>query len=329
MRSSSPSRSDGDLSADSTTWRFWSASALKVWKNSSWVEFLADDELHVVHHQDVDRAEQLLERHGVLVPDRPDELVHELFGREIDDLLLRLLGADVPGDGVHQVGLAEPDAAIEEQRVERHAVGLRHPQGRGVRQLVRLADHEILEGEARIERRGHAFDAVIVAHRRWPAPARRRPARPRWRRRRRALSRSSSGTGRCGVDDHLDGADLRILRAPQRLQAIGIVGRHPVAHEARRHRHAQVRPALAGQIERLQPGPEGRLAEFRPQPTAHARPLRVQHANRCSIPSLPTPDNLVCARSLLDPRQIAGLPAIGLAAMALRYRRPPRSRRRR
>ena len=42
MRSSSPSRSDGDLSADSTTWRFWSASALKVWKNSSWVESLPE-----------------------------------------------------------------------------------------------------------------------------------------------------------------------------------------------------------------------------------------------------------------------------------------------
>src|SRR6185503_14281171 len=31
----------------------------------------------------------------------------------------------------------------------------------------------------------------------------------------------------------------------------------------------------------------------------------------------PTPDNLVCAHSLLDPRQIAGFPAIGHAAMAL------------
>ncbi len=30
--------------------------------------FLADDELHVVDHQDVDRAEQFLEGHGVLVP---------------------------------------------------------------------------------------------------------------------------------------------------------------------------------------------------------------------------------------------------------------------
>ena len=40
MRSSRPSRSEGDLSAEITTWRFWSTSALKVWKNSSWVESL-------------------------------------------------------------------------------------------------------------------------------------------------------------------------------------------------------------------------------------------------------------------------------------------------
>ena len=40
MRSSMPSRSEGDLSAEITICRFWSTSALKVWKNSSWVESL-------------------------------------------------------------------------------------------------------------------------------------------------------------------------------------------------------------------------------------------------------------------------------------------------
>ena len=90
---------------------------------------LAADELHVVDHQHVDRAELLLEGHGVLVAQRADELVHELFGRQVDDPAARLALADVPGDGVHQVGLAEPDAAIEEQRVERHASALRRRAG--------------------------------------------------------------------------------------------------------------------------------------------------------------------------------------------------------
>ena len=35
-----PSRSDGDLSAEMTIWRPWSTRALKVWKNSPWVESL-------------------------------------------------------------------------------------------------------------------------------------------------------------------------------------------------------------------------------------------------------------------------------------------------
>ena len=41
IRSSMPSRSDGERSAEITTWRFWSTSALKVWKNSSWVDSLS------------------------------------------------------------------------------------------------------------------------------------------------------------------------------------------------------------------------------------------------------------------------------------------------
>ena len=80
---------------------------------------LAADELDVVDHQHVGRAEQLLEAHGVLEAQRLDELVHELLGGQVDHLARRVLAADLPGDGVHQVGLAEPDAAVQEQRVER------------------------------------------------------------------------------------------------------------------------------------------------------------------------------------------------------------------
>lgn len=39
-RSSMPSRSDGDLSDEMTICRPWSTRALKVWKNSSWVDSL-------------------------------------------------------------------------------------------------------------------------------------------------------------------------------------------------------------------------------------------------------------------------------------------------
>ena len=114
--------------------------------------FLAVDELDVVDHQHIDRAELLLERDRVLVPERADEVVHELLGRQISDLALRLGDADVPRDGVHQMGLAEPDPAVQEQRVERRRGGFGDAARGGMGELVRLADHEIVEGEARIER---------------------------------------------------------------------------------------------------------------------------------------------------------------------------------
>ena len=61
---------------------------------------------------------------------------------------------DLVPDGLHQVGLAHADAAIEEQRV----VGLRRTLGDrlagGVGELVAAADHERVEGVARIQLRG-------------------------------------------------------------------------------------------------------------------------------------------------------------------------------
>ena len=145
------------MSAEITICRFWSTSALKVWKNSSCVEVLAADELHVVDHQQIDRAELLLEVHRRLEAQCPDELVHEFLGRQVDHLAVRGLLADMPGDRMHQMGLAEPDAAVEEQRVERHRVNragasLGDPPGGGMGQFVGFADDEVLEGEARVER---------------------------------------------------------------------------------------------------------------------------------------------------------------------------------
>ena len=54
-------------------------------------------------------------------------------------------------DGVQQVGLAEPDAAVEEERVVavRGALG-DGPRG-GVRELVGAADDEGVEGVLRVE----------------------------------------------------------------------------------------------------------------------------------------------------------------------------------
>jgi hypothetical protein len=118
---------------------------------------LAGDELHVVDHQHVDRTELPLESQRIAVAQRLDEPVHEVLGREVKDLAVRPAAAQVPADRVHQVRLAEPDTAIEEDGVERGVRIVRHAAGRGLGEFVRLADDKALEGEARVQRRGFEF----------------------------------------------------------------------------------------------------------------------------------------------------------------------------
>ena len=53
------------------------------------------DKLDIVDHQQIDRSELFLKRHGVLGAQRADELVHELFGRKIDNPAARPLLLDL------------------------------------------------------------------------------------------------------------------------------------------------------------------------------------------------------------------------------------------
>ena len=144
---------------------------------------LAADELHVVDHQQIDRAELILEVHRRAEAQCANELVHEFLGRQVDHLAARGVQADMPGDRVHQMGLAEADAAIEEERVERHGMdragaGLGNPPGGGMGQFVGLADDEILEREARVERRRQMRPVVGDVAGRSPALRERPAARP-------------------------------------------------------------------------------------------------------------------------------------------------------
>src|SRR3989304_4652944 len=75
---------------------------------------------------------------------------------------------DDVADGVHEVGLAEPDAAVDEQWVVDVPGVLGHRETGGVSQLVRRPDDEVLEREARVEPR---------LERREHGPSRRAPPR--------------------------------------------------------------------------------------------------------------------------------------------------------
>ena len=255
---------------------------------------LAADELHVVDHQQIDRAELLLEVHCRAEPQRPNELVHEFLGRQVDHLAARGVHADMPGDGMHQMGLAEADAAIEEERVERHGMnragaGLGDPPGGRMRQLVGLADDEVLEGETRVERRREGAlvvgdfgrdgfnrgdvnrgDFARSGFSRGEFSGTRQLTR---------CAREGGGVGQPRIDDQREACDRRVLAAPQGQKTVGVVGRHPVAQKPRRRRDHRLALADPLDLQRLEPGAVGSIAKLVPEAAQHPGPLADSRAH--------------------------------------------------
>ncbi len=105
-------------------------------------------------------------------------------------------GEEILADGVQQMGLAAPGAAVDEQWVERHLVGGRQRLGGGRGDFIGLADDEGVEAVARIEigrigiaRTGLAARAAGISSRISNGDGRGRP-----RRRRFATSRTIGST---------------------------------------------------------------------------------------------------------------------------------------
>ncbi len=77
----------------------------------------AGEELDVVDQEDVDVAELVAEAGHLVVADGVDHLVGEFFTGDVGDGGVRLAAFYVVADGVHEVGLAHADAAVEEEGV--------------------------------------------------------------------------------------------------------------------------------------------------------------------------------------------------------------------
>ncbi len=117
---------------------------------------LAGEELDVVDEEDVDVAELVAEAGHLVVADGVDHLVGELFAGDVGDGGVGLAAFHVVSDGVHEVGFAHADAAVEEEGV----VGLGGSFGDGLRgghgELVSGADDEGVELIFRVELGGGA-----------------------------------------------------------------------------------------------------------------------------------------------------------------------------
>ena len=205
---------------------------------------LAAEKLNIVNHQDIDGAELFLERHRILEPHRPYELVHELFRGQIDNPSFRRRLADMGCDCMHQMSLAEPYAAIQEQRVERDGFRLCNAPGRGKRQFVWLADNKIVETEPWIKRRPDIIMRPVTL---WRSDRRRH--------------RGDAFRLRAIVNN-IEPGDFRIFFRPQSQQPVAILGFNPVAHKSRGRQYPD--SVLAGKLKRsrLQPTAIRRLAEF-------------------------------------------------------------------
>ena len=120
---------------------------------------LVRDELDVVDEEQVDPSIAGAEVVDLALLDRGDEFVRELLGGGVDDALARELGDDLVADRVHQVGLAEAHAAVQEERVVGVAGALGDGQAGRVGQAVGRAHDEVGEGVARVDVGGAALAA--------------------------------------------------------------------------------------------------------------------------------------------------------------------------
>src|SRR6185437_1293731 len=115
---------------------------------------LLGQELDIVNEQNIHVAKLVAEAGHLVVAQRIDHLVGELLARQVADGHLRLAAFDLMPDGLHEMSLAHADSAIEEERVVGLGGPLGHGQRGGVSKLVAGADHESIEGVARVKLSG-------------------------------------------------------------------------------------------------------------------------------------------------------------------------------
>ena len=108
--------------------------------------FLPGQELDVIHEQDVYAPIAFTEIQHPVVANGIDHLVHEPLGRDVGQFQrLEVIEHIVP-DRVHQVRLAEPHPTVNEQRIVGARGGLGDGAAGGMRELVRAANDEGVEG---------------------------------------------------------------------------------------------------------------------------------------------------------------------------------------
>ena len=108
--------------------------------------FLFPQELDIVDEQHVDVPVFVPEGFVRVVLDGADQFVGERFTGNVQDLHFRMMVMDVVADGVHQMGLAQPRVAVQEQGVVALGRCVGHAHGEVVGFFVGFAPDEIVKG---------------------------------------------------------------------------------------------------------------------------------------------------------------------------------------
>src|SRR6478672_11150393 len=112
---------------------------------------LSTQKLNVINQKKVGLAITLPEFDEITVLDRVDELVDEQLARDVDHLHVFLFRPDELADGLHEMGLAQTDAAVNKEGIIRTRRRLRDSETRSVRDFVIRTDDERFECVSRIE----------------------------------------------------------------------------------------------------------------------------------------------------------------------------------
>src|SRR5438552_10350764 len=109
------------------------------------------EKLNVVDQKKVGLAITFPEFYQIAVLYRVDELVDEQLTRDVKHLHVFPFRPDELADGLHQMGLAQTDAAVNKQRVVRSRRRLRDGETGCVRDFVVRADDERFKRVLRLE----------------------------------------------------------------------------------------------------------------------------------------------------------------------------------
>jgi hypothetical protein len=119
----------------------------------------------VIHEQHIDAAIFLPEIQNLSVLEMVDQVIHELFRGDIQDLETTIVFEDMVSDGVHEMSFTQAGTAVDIKRIVGLGGIFHHGRSGGMRELVAGAHHKVFKGVIGIEvgiEEGAVFRTALI-----------------------------------------------------------------------------------------------------------------------------------------------------------------------